>query len=337
MKTVPELETWMAERGLEGFWKPERPSKVLPHLWKWSDIVAATEAALELIPKRPGKEPRVVKLRSPTSPSSTTRIIDIHVQCLVKGEPLQAHRHTPEAARFIVAGSLRAFTVVDGERLSMETGDFLTTPRWSWHDHYSEADEPVIWIDILDINLPRFLQAGAWEHYERPAQSISRPVGFSEALTGRLRPSRLIRGREKMRPAPVIHHRWADALQTLLRLKEIDDCDPFDGYQAVFCHPLTGDATLSTFACGLQLLTGKTRSHRHTSTTICHVVRGTGRTVVDGHELSWGKGDIFTIPSLLAHRHEKTSDEDAILFFVDDWPVSRALDLYWEEALSEEG
>jgi len=260
----------------------------------------------------------------------------MHVQCLVKGEPLKAHRHTPEAARFIVQGSVSAYTVVDGERLSMETGDFLTTPRWSWHDHYSDADEPVVWIDVLDISLGEYLQAGQWEPYERPTQNHDRPKGYSALLTERLRPSRMAKERDTIRPVPLIHHSWKDAHRQLLELQQIQRPDPFEGLQTVFAHPLTGGPTFPTFACGLQLLTASTKSHRHSSTTICHVVQGAGCSVVDGRELRWSKGDIFMVPSMAAHRHEKVSDEDVILFYVDDWPVSRALDLYREEPLDKE-
>jgi gentisate 1,2-dioxygenase len=262
--------------------------------------------------------------------------MEVHVQCLVKGEPLKAHRHTPEASRFIVQGSPKAYTVVDGERLSMQTGDFLTTPRWCWHDHYSEADEPVIWIDVLDINIVHYLQGGAWEPYERPAQTQDRPDGYSAILTGRLRPSRIVKERTTIRPPPLIHYSWQDAHRTLMQLKEVDKPDPFEGFQAIFSAPLTGGPTLPTFACGLQLLTESTKSHRHSSTTVCHVVQGTGRSVVDGQELYWTKGDIFMIPAMAAHRHEKASTEDIVFFFVDDWPVSRSLDLYREEALDKE-
>ena len=35
----------------------------------------------------------------------------------------------------------------------MEEGDLITTPNWTWHDHYNGSDESVIWLDGLDVRL----------------------------------------------------------------------------------------------------------------------------------------------------------------------------------------
>ena len=51
------------------------------------------------------------------------------------------HRHTQSALRFVVEGS-GAYTAVDGERTTMQPGDFIITPAWTWHDHGSDAGRP---------------------------------------------------------------------------------------------------------------------------------------------------------------------------------------------------
>src|SRR5205085_1246715 len=66
-----------------------------------------------------------------------------------------AHRHNAAAIRFVVQGVEGAFTVVEGEALPMGDGDLITTPNWTWHDHYNDSDKPVIWLDGLDIRLVR--------------------------------------------------------------------------------------------------------------------------------------------------------------------------------------
>src|SRR5262245_18915100 len=116
-------------------------------------------AANRLLPIRegtPDRLPRVLSLHHPQLGDSTTNVLDINIQCLRKGEPLNAHRHRVEAARFIVQGSPAAWTVVEGEGFRMEAGAFLTTPSWLWHDHYIENDDVVMWVDILDRNVLPF-------------------------------------------------------------------------------------------------------------------------------------------------------------------------------------
>jgi gentisate 1,2-dioxygenase len=72
-------------------------------------------------------------------------------------------------------------------------------------------------------------------------------------------------------------------------------------------------------------------AHRHLSSTIYHVVRGTGVTTVDGQRLEWEKGDIFVVPPWSWHHHENRAGEDAILFTMDDAPALAALGFYREE------
>jgi gentisate 1,2-dioxygenase len=91
---------------------------------------------------------------------------------------------------------------------------------------------------------------------------------------------------------------------------------------------------LPTFSCQIQLLRPKekTRSHRHTSTTVYHAFRGSGLTRVSANNLNWEQGDLFVVPSWQWHSHENNNDEDAILFSITDRPAVQVLGLYREEA-----
>src|SRR5438034_1171876 len=75
--------------------------------------------------------------------------IHMSVQCVLPGEIAEAHRHTAAAIRFVIQGVEGAHTVVEGEPMPMQTGDLVTTPAWTWHDHYNESSQPVIWLDVL--------------------------------------------------------------------------------------------------------------------------------------------------------------------------------------------
>lgn len=91
-----------------------------------------------------------------------------------------SHRHTQSALRFIVEGQ-GAYTAVDGERTTMHPGDFIITPSWTWHDHGSEADGPVVWLDGLDIPMVRFFDAGFAQNDTRKSQVVTRAEGTSYA------------------------------------------------------------------------------------------------------------------------------------------------------------
>ena len=54
-------------------------------------------------------------------------------------------------------------------------------------------------------------------------------------------------------------------------------------------------------------------------------------TKVSANEFNWDKSDIFVVPSWQWHSHENTTNEDAILFSINDRPSAEALGLYREE------
>ena len=66
----------------------------------------------------------------------------------------------------------------------MHPGDFIITPSWAWHDHGNLGDEPVIWMDGLDIPLVRQLDAGFAERYPEETQPVSRAEGDAMSRYG---------------------------------------------------------------------------------------------------------------------------------------------------------
>ena len=95
--------------------------------------------------------------------SAVTQSLYAGLQLILPGEVAPSHRHTQSALRFIVEGS-GAYTAVDGERTTMRPGDFIITPSWTWHDHGTRPDGPVVWLDGLDIPMIRFFDAGFAEN-----------------------------------------------------------------------------------------------------------------------------------------------------------------------------
>jgi gentisate 1,2-dioxygenase len=90
---------------------------------------------------------------------------------------------------------------------------------------------------------------------------------------------------------------------------------------------------MPTIACYVQVLKPGQHlaSHRHTSSTVYHVIEGQGATIVDGERLSWDNKDIFTVPSWAHHEHiNESATQPAYLFSFTDEPVYKALRLYRE-------
>jgi len=326
---LQELNRWLAERNLKGHWDHQPWSQVVrSHLWKWTDIYEGLNWSGKLITTDEAGR-RTIQLRNPGLPAGMTNTIHFSVQLVNPGEIAAAHRHTAGAIRFILKGNPKAYTVVEGERLPMSEGDLLTTPNWTWHDHFNGGDEPVVWLDGLDIRLVGTFGAMIQENFKKSQQPIEKPENYSSKVFGQARPTWI----KSEFVAPPYRYPWTETYANLMALKE-NAGDPFDGVLLEYANPLTGGPTLQTFSCQIQLLRPheKTKSHRHTSTTVYHAFRGQGMTRVSANELNWDKGDIFVVPPWQFHCHEKTTGEDAILFSITDRPSTEVLGLYREEA-----
>jgi gentisate 1,2-dioxygenase len=73
--------------------------------------------------------------------------------------------------------------------------------------------------------------------------------------------------------------------------------------------------------------------HRTTANSVFTVLRGSGRTVIDGQTLDWRMGDVIAVPAWRPYRHEV--DEPAYLVRASDEPVMKAFDLLRVQTPSE--
>lgn len=332
MNNLDELNTWLAERNLGGHWAIRNDQgSIKPFVWKWSDIYQGLMWANELVPmEKTGR--RTITLKNPGLRSGAmTNTIHTSIQCVLPGEIATAHRHNFSAIRFILKGSPRAYTVVEGEKIPMLEGDFLTTPAWTWHDHFNGSDEPVYWVDGLDVRLTS-IGARLYEDYAHEQQSIDKPANYTATRLARARPLWM----KSEHPTPPYLYSWDDTKSALEELRGSAG-DPFDGIRLTYTHPVHGGSTLPTFDCEiLSLQSGKkTQTHRHNSNVIYRVFRGSGRTTAGKDLLEWKQGDIFIVPAWHWHNHECSSDNEAILFSITDAPTFKALGLYREESAPE--
>lgn len=193
-------------------------------------------------------------------------------------------------------------------------------------------------MDVLDIPLNNFLDAGFFERY--PADS--------QPVTERLNASVLKHGVGQLRPAwerphtehpPLSVYKWADTERALRHLASVD-ADAFDDVALEFFNPHTGGPVMPTFSCWIQLLRPgiATRAHRHTGSSVYLAFEGNGATIIDGVCFEWARGDVFVIPSWAAHEHvNRDPDAPALLFSVHDAPVLKALNKFRAEAVGERG
>jgi gentisate 1,2-dioxygenase len=327
---LDELDRELENNQLSGFWKTRVPlhTSEAPYLWKWESLLDGLLKASETIGIEQA-ERRAIRLVNPHLPiKSTSHTLQFTFSIVNPGEVARAHRHNMAAIRFVVRGQ-GAYTAVDGEKFPMEEGDLILTPNWTWHDHHNESEDPIIWLDGLDGPLIQSLNVLFFEEYEKAEQPIYRKTGESLSRFGFARTPQQDEGRFRGIP---FRYRWQETYKSLTDMGD-KECEPYDGRLLRYINPATGGYTYPTMSCEIQRFGAreKTKSHRHTSTTLYHVFSGQGRTLVGESRLDWKKGDSFVIPLWQWHAHENKCDDDAILFSINDRPVMEALGLYREQ------
>ena len=310
----------------------ERPA-VVPFLWKWSEVEPLVMRSGEVVTPDRDVQRRVLRLANPALGHGTTHTISAALQLLLPGECAPAHRHTPTAIRWILQGE-GVYTTVQGDKCYMERGDLVLTPSWTWHDHNSEGEAPMIWLDGLDTPLVHNLHATFFENYPEDEQPVT---GTGESIqkyaSGALRPAW---EDTKLPYSQLWHYKWDRTYEALWNLAQVDS-SPFDDVAMEYSDPTTGGSVLATMACWIQLIRPgiHTRAHRHTTSAVYQVFEGEGYSIIDGQRFDWSRGDLFVVPSWSWHEFGNDSSQEAILFSIQDNPVIKSLALFREEAYEE--
>ena len=312
----------------------EPKSKAVAHLWPWRELRPRAMKAAELVGTQDA-ERRVLMLLNPGLEGrvATTNSLFSGLQIVMPGEAARAHRHTPAALRFVIE-SQGGYTTVEGDKVPMRPGDLALTPNWTWHDHGNDTDEPMIWLDGLDLPLVNMLEAMFYESYPEDVQPITQPL---DSTLGRYGSGVLTPAWQTSDSAhsPLMHYPWGKSKEALLRLAPDAEGSPYDAIILEYSNPATGGSVMPTMACHVQLLRPgeHTMAHRHTSSAIYHVVEGEGTSVVDGQRMDWESKDVFCVPGWAYHEHiNRSSSEPALLFSFSDIPVLRSLNLLREQS-----
>jgi gentisate 1,2-dioxygenase len=314
---------------LHGLITKEPKSPARPAHWRYDEIRPYVLESGALITAKEA-ERRVLILENPGMPgqSRVTHSLYAGLQLIMPGEVAPAHRHTQTALRFIVEGE-GAYTAVEGEKTVMRPGDFVITPSWTWHDHGNDSDQPMVWLDGLDIPLVSFFDASFAQGHDSDSQPLGRPEGDSLARYGSgLMP---VDYRGGHRASPVFNYPYARTREALEAMRRQDEWDPCHGLKLRYVNPVDGGYAIPTMATFMQLLPRGFESARYRATdgTVFCVVEGHGRTKVGDAEFEWAPHDVFVAPSW--HWTSHRASEDAVLFSFSDRVVQEKLGLFRED------
>ena len=313
---------------------PYPQPECVPALWKYSDVRPLLLESGDLITAQEA-ERRVMVLENPAMRglSQITHSLYSGVQLVQPGEIAPSHRHAASALRFVLESS-GAYTAVDGERTTMEPGDFILTPSWTFHDHGNPGDRPAIWLDGLDVPIVNMFGTSFAEHYPGETQEVTKSEGDAEARYG----SNLLPVEYKPeRPsAPVFNYRYSKSREALEQVRKNGPIDPSHGFKLQYINPATGGPPMPTIGAFLQLLPSgfTTRAYRSTDSTVFCPTEGTGRSTIGGQVFEWGRHDVFVVPSWCTVSHSADS-ADVVLFSFSDRPGQKSLGLWREESVEE--
>lgn len=315
LSEAPDLETLtsrMAQRGLTPGWIP-RESPILwpepraeftPAHWRWDECKAAMDGAAKLIGTDLAERRNLIMRNpAPGNDFATARTLVSAYQTILPGETARSHRHSPHALRVILE-SEGAFSIVNGEKHPMETGDVVLTPGMCWHGHGHDGDAQAYWFDGLDVPLVHLLEPMFVEDHPDGFEKVERvvtesPYRFPFEMT--------LAGLDKAEADPEGHFGR--------RIRYDSTAMPTIG---ITMHRLDG---------GFQ-----GRGYRTTANSVYVVMQGSGTTTIGGRDIDWAFGDTFVSPGWTPIRH--SASEDAVLFQMSDEPLMRWA-RYWQFEATE--
>jgi gentisate 1,2-dioxygenase len=312
---------------------PKTPTSPLQAaLWRYADVRDHVMEAGRLITAAEA-ERRVLILENPAlrGNSSITQSLYAGLQLIMPGEVAPAHRHAQSALRLVLDGE-GAYTAVDGERTTMRRGDFIITPAWTWHDHGNLGDQPVVWLDGLDIPTVRFFDAGFAEHGAAATQETARPEGDALARYGNnMLPVDFHQTASE--PTKVFVYPFARTRESLMGIAR-GAIDAHFGHKLRYVNPATGASPMPTIGAFAQYLPAgfETKQYRATDSTVYVCLEGGGSAEIGGVSVDFALNDVFVVPSW--HPLRLRAASDCILFSFSDRPMQQVLGLWREEKMA---
>jgi len=282
----------------------EPQSDYVPMHWRYAEAKAAMLAAGRLIGTDLAERRNFV-MRSPVPGNDwkTLRTLVAAYQSILPGEQARSHRHAPHALRVILE-SRGSFSIVNGHKHPMETGDIVLTPGGCWHGHGHDGAEQAYWFDGLDVPLVHLLE---------PMSVEDHPDGWEKIHT--------------VAEDSPMRFKWADTQQAIAA--EAPDAAGHFGRTIELPAPTmpTIQIRVHGWAKG-----ERTRPYRHLANTIFVVMKGAGRSRIGDSTFEWGFGDTIAAP--LWNRIEHEATEDTILFAMSDEALMQWTRYYRFEGLA---
>jgi len=311
---------------------PKQPApRAIPFVWKWSDLYPLAVESGRLVPVGRGGERRAIGLANPGLEGRTyvSPTLWCAVQYLGPRETAPEHRHSQNAFRFVVEGE-GVWTVVNGDPVRMSRGDFLLTPGWNFHGHHNQTDQPMAWLDGLDIPFAYQNDVGFFEFGADRVTDYATPrFSRAERLWGHpgLRPLSQLQNTVS---SPIAAYRWEHtdrALNEQLLLEEEGHpATVGQGHAAIrYINPTTGGDVMSTIRAEFHRLKPgvQTPVRREVGSNVYQVFEGRGSVVMDGVTHKLEKGDIFVVPSWVPSSLQAETTFD--LFAFSDGPIIERL------------
>lgn len=311
---------------------PRHPRpKAVAHVWRWSDLYPLAQASGDLVPVGRGGERRAIGLANPGlgGEAYVSPTLWCAIQYLGPKETAPEHRHSQNAFRFVVEGE-GVWTVVNGDPVRMSRGDFLLTPGWNFHGHHNETDQPMAWIDGLDIPFSFHNDVGFFEFGSDRVTDYATPNHSRSERLWRHPGLRPLSGLRNTVSSPIAAYRWeyTDRALTeqLLLEEEGHPATVGQGHAAVrYVNPTTGGDVMPTIRAEFHRLRAgaETPTRRDVGSTVFQVFEGRGAVVMNGEAHTVEKGDIFVIPSWIAWSLRAETRFD--LFRFSDAPIIERL------------
>ena len=245
------------------------------------------------------------------------------MQLLLPGEWAPSHRHTPNAVRMVVEGA-GAWSTVDGEKCAMQRGDLILTPTGLWHEHGHDGNEPVVWLDVLDLPLVYYMEASY--HVDGGRQAVKPGHGERAYSRGGLLPSAVFERSNKA--YPMLRYPWAEARAALESLAA--DQAELEAVQLTYANPETGghaENILGFYA--LMLRPGQTlRLPARSPAMVFHVIEGGAQVQIEDQAFTLDTADTCCAPGYTAVTLNNPSAKPAFLFIADETPLHQKLGVF---------
>ena len=324
----------LTQRNLVPLW-PSLRGVLPPHIptrqttathWPYETIKPLLLQAGELTPIEKA-ERRVLVLANPghgLEKMQASPAIYLGMQLLLRGEWAPSHRHTPNAVRMVVEGE-GAWTTVDGEKCMMSRGDLILTPTGLWHEHGHDGQEPVVWLDVLDLPLVYYMEASYHINGDRQKQIVGR--GDRAYARGGVLPTPVFQRTNKR--YPMLRYSWVDVKAALESLAA--DRPDLEAIQVTYVNPETGeDAENILGFYALMLRPGQTLSlPARSPAQVFHQIEGSVEVTVQSQVFALAQADTCCAPGYTAVRLRNGSTEQAAFVFIaDEAPLHRKLGVY---------